>query len=61
MNRQVDGFPVKDRERKVTKRKAVMPLNGIALKRLLVERAAQSQKSRLRRDANRTQWSGTNS
>jgi hypothetical protein len=52
-----DGFPVKDREPKVTKRKGAMPLHGVALKRLLVERAATSQyKTRLRREANRSQW-----
>jgi hypothetical protein len=33
--------PVKDRSRKVTRRKSKMPVNGIAMKRLLIERAAK--------------------
>ena len=35
--------PVKDRSKKVARRKGRMPVNGIAMKRLLVERAAKAQ------------------
>jgi hypothetical protein len=37
--------PVKDRSRKVTKRRGRMRENGRALKRLLNERAAKAQRS----------------
>ena len=35
---------IKDRAAKVARRKSRMPVNGIAMKRLLVERAAKAQK-----------------
>lgn len=37
---------VKDRSQKVAKRKSRMPVNGIAMKRLLVDRAAKAQKEK---------------
>jgi hypothetical protein len=40
-----DEVPVKDRSRKVTKRKGRMKVNGRALKRLLNERATKAQHS----------------
>lgn len=36
---------VKDRSAKVAKRKARMPMHGVAMKRLLVDRAAKAQKA----------------
>jgi hypothetical protein len=35
--------PIKDRSAKVDRRKRRMPVNGIAFKRLLIERAIKSQ------------------
>ena len=49
-------YRIKDREAKVRKRKGAQKVNGIALKRLLIERANKAQRSDLRRDANRSQW-----
>jgi hypothetical protein len=40
------GFKVKDRSAKVAKRKARMPMNGVAMKALLIERAAKAQASK---------------
>ena len=37
---------IKDRAAKVARRKSRMPVNGIAMKRLLVERAAKAQKEK---------------
>jgi hypothetical protein len=51
-----DDYRIKDREPKVRKRKGAQKVNGIALKRLLIERAAKAQKGDLRREANRSQW-----
>lgn len=56
MTRDHDGYRVKDREPKVRKRKGAMPVHGIALKRLLIERADKAKRSDLRREANRSQW-----
>ena len=39
-----DGLPVKDRETKLAKKRGQQKLNGVALKRLLNERAAKAQK-----------------
>ena len=50
-----DHYRIKDREPKVRKRKHRMPVHGVALKRLLVDRAAKSQKQTLRHGANRSQ------
>jgi len=36
-------YKVKDRSAKVRRRKTRMPVNGIAMKRLLIERAAKAQ------------------
>jgi hypothetical protein len=49
-------YRIKDREAKVRKRKGRMPVHGIALKRLLIERANKAQRGNLRREANRSQW-----
>lgn len=38
-------YKVKDRSAKVAKRKARMPQNGVAMKRLLVERAAKARRT----------------
>jgi hypothetical protein len=40
------GFPVKDRETKLAKKRGQQKLNGRALKRLLNERAAKAQRGR---------------
>jgi hypothetical protein len=47
------GLPVKGARRaeKLASQRRRMPVNGIALKRLLVERAAREQASRARKDA----------
>ena len=37
------GYKVKDRTAKVTKRRNRMPVNGVAMKRLLIDRAAKAQ------------------
>jgi len=49
-------YRIKDREAKVRKRKGRMPVHGIALKRLLIERADKAQRSKMRREGNRSQW-----
>lgn len=49
-------YRIKDRETKVRKRKGAMPVHGIALKRLLIERATKEQRKVLRHQANRSQW-----
>jgi len=41
-------YPVKDRSAKVRRRKTRMPVNGIAMKRLLIERAAKAQRIEVR-------------
>lgn len=42
--RYVDGVPVKDRTPKLAAKRGRQKLNGIALKRLLNERAAKAQR-----------------
>jgi len=49
-------YRIKDREPKVRARKGAQKVNGIALKRLLIERANKAQRGNLRREANRSQW-----
>ena len=41
-------YKVKDRSAKVRRRKDRMPVNGIAMKRLLIERAAKAQRVEVR-------------
>lgn len=38
-------YKVKDRAAKVARRKSRMPQNGVAMKRLLIERAAKARRS----------------
>lgn len=38
--------PVKDRSAKLAKKRGAMPMNGQAMKRLLIDRAAQAQKEK---------------
>lgn len=38
-------YKVKDRSAKVQRRKDRMPVNGVALKKLLIERAAKARRS----------------
>jgi hypothetical protein len=45
---QYEGHPVGDRSAKVRRRKNRMPVNGIAMKRLLNERAATAQRIEVR-------------
>ena len=49
-------YRIKDREPKVRARKGAQKETGIALKRLLIERASKAQRGNLRREANRSQW-----
>jgi hypothetical protein len=39
-------YKVKDRSAKIAKRKARMPMNGVAFKRLLIDRAAKAQQGK---------------
>jgi len=45
------GFPVKDRETKLAKRRGRQKVNGRALKRLLNERAAKAQRGQAHGEA----------